>query len=231
MDTNAELVWIMVSLFAYFSSLIRQLLRHVTMVSKFLAPVVQTMDSAIHRGNRCPEPLNNWGLDDKLHGPYSIISFNLSWMLVKISGVESERTVSKLSKIKVLYYVHADAVAVVPRELKQRRRRRQRERQKSNRFLDWQNKNSARCITLFCKIFFAVTAIGLDWQNKNSARASRFFVHFFLPSLHAYDVKLPNFAFLRRNWKHPWQRFSFREFRYSPLEFNSWKKSPAFDKF
>ena len=45
-------------------------------------------------------------------------------MLVKISGVESERTVSKLSKIKVLYYVHADAVAVVPRELKQRRRRR-----------------------------------------------------------------------------------------------------------
>ena len=39
-------------------------------------------------------------------------------------------------------------------------------------------------------------AIGLDWQNNNFTRASRFFVHFFiLPSLHDYDVKLPNFTF------------------------------------
>ena len=33
------------------SSLLRQLLRHITMVSKFLASVVQTLDSAIHRRN------------------------------------------------------------------------------------------------------------------------------------------------------------------------------------
>ena len=38
-------------------------------------------------------------------------------------------------------------------------------------------------------------AISLDWQNNNFARAPRFFVHFFLPSLHDYDVKLPNFTF------------------------------------
>ena len=36
--------------------------------------------------------------------------------------------------------------------------------------------------------------IGLDWQNNNFARVSHFFVHF-LPSLHDYGVKLPNFTF------------------------------------
>ena len=39
-------------------------------------------------------------------------------------------------------------------------------------------------------------AIGLDWQDDNFAYASRFFVHFF-PSLHDYDVKMPNFTFCR----------------------------------
>ena len=38
-------------------------------------------------------------------------------------------------------------------------------------------------------------AIGLDWQNNNFARASHFVVHFFLSSLHDYDVKMPNFTF------------------------------------
>ena len=33
------------------SSLLRQFLRYITMVSKFLASVVQTLDSAIHRRN------------------------------------------------------------------------------------------------------------------------------------------------------------------------------------
>ena len=37
-------------------------------------------------------------------------------------------------------------------------------------------------------------AIGLDWQNNNFARASRFFS---LPSLHGYNVKMPNFTFCR----------------------------------
>ena len=36
--------------------------------------------------------------------------------------------------------------------------------------------------------------IGLDWQNNNFAPVSHFFVHF-LPSLHDYGVKLPNFTF------------------------------------
>ena len=35
------------------------------------------------------------------------------------------------------------------------------------------------------------TAIGLDKQNNNFARAS----NFFFPSLHDYDVKVPNFTF------------------------------------
>ena len=39
-------------------------------------------------------------------------------------------------------------------------------------------------------------AVGLDWQNNNFARASRFFV-LFSPSLHDYDVKIPNFTFCR----------------------------------
>ena len=37
--------------------------------------------------------------------------------------------------------------------------------------------------------------MGFDWQNNNSARASRFFAHVhFIPSLHDYDVKVPNFT-------------------------------------
>ena len=37
-------------------------------------------------------------------------------------------------------------------------------------------------------------AIGLDWQNNNFARASHF-MYISLPSLHDYDVKMPNFTF------------------------------------
>ena len=36
--------------------------------------------------------------------------------------------------------------------------------------------------------------IGLDWQNNNFTRASRF-LYISLPSLHAYDVKLPTFKY------------------------------------
>ena len=39
------------------------------------------------------------------------------------------------------------------------------------------------------------TAIGLEKQNNNFARASNAFVRFFLPSLHDYDVNVPNFTF------------------------------------
>ena len=38
----------------------------------------------------------------------------------------------------------------------------------------------------------SMKATGLYWQNNNSARASRFFS---LPSMHDYDVKMPNFTF------------------------------------
>ena len=36
-------------------------------------------------------------------------------------------------------------------------------------------------------------AVGLDWQNNNFARAS-LFLYISLPSLHDYDVKMPNFT-------------------------------------
>ena len=36
-------------------------------------------------------------------------------------------------------------------------------------------------------------AVGLDWQNNNFARASHF-LYISLPSLHDYDVKMPNFT-------------------------------------
>ena len=39
-------------------------------------------------------------------------------------------------------------------------------------------------------------AIGLDWENNNFARASRF-LYISLPSLHDYNVKVPNFTFCR----------------------------------
>ena len=37
-------------------------------------------------------------------------------------------------------------------------------------------------------------AIGLDWQNNNSAR-DHAFLYISLPSLHDFDVKMPNFKF------------------------------------
>ena len=72
-------------------------------------------------------------------------------------------------------------------------------------------------------------AIGLDQQNNIFARASCLFVHFFA-------VTAPttwNFLISRfMEDGNTWQRFSFSfcELRFSPLEFNSWKKSPTFDK-
>ena len=91
-------------------------------------------------------------------------------------------------------------VADIIRDLKIRRRRLQREHHKSNRF---------------------------DNQNNNFARASRFFVHFF-PSLHDYDVKMPNFTLYRGS------TLATRKF---PLSFWIWIRflgiqlgSPTFDK-
>ena len=40
-------------------------------------------------------------------------------------------------------------------------------------------------------------AIDLDSKTKTFALASRFFVHFFKPPLHDYNVKMPNFTFCR----------------------------------
>ena len=37
-------------------------------------------------------------------------------------------------------------------------------------------------------------AIGLDWQNNNFAHAL-LFLYISLPSLHDYDLKMPNFVF------------------------------------
>ena len=45
-----------------------------------------------------------------------------------------------------------------------------------------------------------IKAIGLDsWQNSNFARISRFFLYISLPSLHDYDLKMPNHV-LSRTW-------------------------------
>ena len=37
--------------------------------------------------------------------------------------------------------------------------------------------------------------IGLDWQNKQLCTCITFFLYISLPSLHDYDVKIPNFTF------------------------------------
>ena len=67
--------------------------------------------------------------------------------------------------------IHFLSSVVYNRDLKIRRRRRQRERQKSNRFGN---------------------------QNNDFARASRF-LYISLPSLHDYDVKMPNLTFYRES--------------------------------
>ena len=38
-------------------------------------------------------------------------------------------------------------------------------------------------------------AIGLDWQNEHLCTCTLFFLYISLPSLHDYDVKIPNFTF------------------------------------
>ena len=80
------------------------------------------------------------------------------------------------------------------RELKQRRRRRQREQQKINR---------------------------IRYQNNNFARAFHAFLYISLPTLHDYDVKMPNFLFCGE-LKHKAMTF-FPDLRYSLLEFSSGK--------
>ena len=49
------------------------------------------------------------------------------------------------------------------------------------------------------------------------------FLNISLPSLHNYNVKLPNFTFCRRHKHKPTSFFSFSELWYSPLKFNSRK--------
>ena len=74
------------------------------------------------------------------------------------------------------------------------------------------------------------TTIGLDRQNNNFARASRFFVHY-LPSLHDYDVKTPNFTYGGGREHKTTTLFLFswtslHSFRIRQLQ----KKLPAFDE-
>ena len=58
-----------------------------------------------------------------------------------------------------------------------------------------------------------IKAIGLDWQNNNFARASRFF----LPLLHDYNVKVPNFTLWRG-----------REHKATTIFFFSWTSIQSF---
>ena len=66
---------------------------------------------------------------------------------------------------------------------------------------------------------------GLSWQNNNFARASRFFLYISFPSIHDYDVKLPDFTFYGGGGHKTKTFFSFTELRYSALEFHS-RKTP-----
>ena len=65
-------------------------------------------------------------------------------------------------------------------------------------------------------------------QNKKFARASRFFVHFSisLPSLHDYDLKMPNFTFYGGR-KHEGRIF----LSLSKLKWFPKKSAPGFDIF
>ena len=68
-------------------------------------------------------------------------------------------------------------------------------------------------------------AIGLDWQNKQLCTCITPFLYISLPSLHDYDVKIPNFDSRFLEDVNTKQRlpFSFPEQWYSLLEFNSRK--------
>ena len=68
--------------------------------------------------------------------------------------------------------------------------------------------------------------IGLDWQNNSLARASRFLVHFF-----AVVIRLRRETSYFGGWQHMTTIFFFFcKVSYNPLEFNSLKKSPSYDK-
>ena len=90
------------------------------------------------------------------------------------------------------------------KELKQWRRRRQRERQKSNRF---------------------------RLAKQQHLHVHHAFLCISFPSLHDYNVKMPNFTFWRGR-ENTRQRlsYSFLELRYSLSEFKWLKKLPTFDE-
>ena len=74
-------------------------------------------------------------------------------------------------------------------------------------------------------------AIGLDWRKQQHLHVHHAFLCISFPSLHDYNVKMPNFTFWRgrENTK---QRlsYSFLELRYSLSEFKWLKKLPTFDE-
>ena len=70
----------------------------------------------------------------------------------------------------------------------------------------------------------------LDLRNNYFAGAAHFFVHFFLPSLHDYDVKMPIFTFCGRREHKKRLSFSVPELRVSLSEFSSRKNLPTVDE-
>ena len=68
----------------------------------------------------------------------------------------------------------------------------------------------------------------LDLENNNFARASTFFVHF-LPTLHDYNVKVPNFSF-RRGREQQTTLFLFSRTLIQSFRIQLQKNLPTFDE-
>ena len=73
-------------------------------------------------------------------------------------------------------------------------------------------------------------ATELDQQNDNFARAFHAFLYTSLPSLHDYDVEMPNFAFSGELEHKATTSFFFFWSSIQSFRIQLWKNWPAFDE-
>ena len=74
-----------------------------------------------------------------------------------------------------------------------------------------------------------ITELKQRRRRRQRERQKTCITYISLPSLHDYDVKMPNFTFCGE-CEHKTTLFSFPELQYSLLEFNSRRKLPTFDE-
>ena len=84
------------------------------------------------------------------------------------------------------------------------------------------NENGKKAMGLDKREWARSLSLGLDSFGKTTTlHVYQAFFYISLPSLHDYNVKVPDFTFCRGRERRQWLSFSFAELWYSLLEFNS----------